>query len=327
MLKAAIEKGPVMVNARGFARFGVLAVGLGIGAAVASTPGVAWADDFQISIDGMDLFPELGNTAFAKSGIGDIAIAYGNNAYATAWGGTGDFALASGSQAYAAAGGQTGDTGADDDTAIDIGNRSDISVGAAAGNADTVGATDGGTGSGDTAINIGNDTGLYSGVFAGAGGIFGATGNGNDDTAIAVGNNSGIDTGAYAVDGNDNYASYFGDQSNDYASAFTGYGNNNIAEADGPNSTADADGGDGNSAYVFDPFGTDGSQALAGEGNVAQIGEVGNYDQSAVFGDDLVSSHATYGNFLYDILSPAGDLPGSAATTSGGFLAELLSLF
>jgi hypothetical protein len=316
-----------MVNARGFAPLGVLAVGLGIGAALASTSGVARADDMQISVDGMDLFPEAGNTATAKSGIGDIAIAYGDHAYATAWGGTGDFALASGNLAYAGAGGALTDTGANDDTAIDIGNNSDIAAGAAAGNSDTVGATDGGTGSGDTAINIGNDTGLYSGVFAGAGGIFGATGNGNDDTAIDFGNNSGIDNGAFAVAGNDNYANYFGDQSTDYASAFTGYGNDNIAEAAGPNSTANADGGDGNIAYVFDPFGTYGSAALAGEGNTAQIGEVGNSDLSAVFGDGLLSSHATYGDFLYDILSPAGDLPGSAATTSGGFLGELLSLF
>jgi hypothetical protein len=43
-----------MMNARGTARLGMLAVGLGIGAAMASTPGLASADDlnFQISIDG-----------------------------------------------------------------------------------------------------------------------------------------------------------------------------------------------------------------------------------------------------------------------------------
>jgi hypothetical protein len=46
-----------------------------------------------------------------------------------------------------------------------------------------------------------------------------------------------------------------------------------------------------------------------------------------VFGDGLASTYASGGDYLYDILSPAGDLPGSAAATSGGFLAELLSLF
>jgi hypothetical protein len=53
---------------------------------------------------------------------------------------------------------------------------------------------------------------------------------------------------------------------------------------------------------------------------------LGNHDFSAVFGDGLTSTYATGGDYLYDILSPVGDLPGSAAATSGGFLAELLSL-
>ena len=41
-----------MVKARGLARLGMLAVGLGIGATVASTPGIASADslDFQIPL-------------------------------------------------------------------------------------------------------------------------------------------------------------------------------------------------------------------------------------------------------------------------------------
>jgi len=82
---------------------GLLAVGLGIGAALSATPGVASADpssdpwidqllsglsvpdpaatlDMQVSIDGTDLFPTAGNTATASSpaGMGDIAIAIGN---------------------------------------------------------------------------------------------------------------------------------------------------------------------------------------------------------------------------------------------------------
>jgi hypothetical protein len=108
----------VMVNARGLTRLGMLAVGLGIGATVASTPGIASADslDFQISIDGYDLLPTADNSATATSGMGDFAIAFGNGATATAVGGTGDFAMADGSDAVAGTGGNS-------DTAIDIGNN------------------------------------------------------------------------------------------------------------------------------------------------------------------------------------------------------------
>ena len=95
----------------GTAAGGLLAVGLGIGAALAATPGVASADpstdpfswiggmdlgdlsvpaqtsflDMQVSIDGMDLFPTFPNTATAFSGPGDIAIAIGNDATANAF--------------------------------------------------------------------------------------------------------------------------------------------------------------------------------------------------------------------------------------------------
>ncbi len=95
-------------------RMGMLAVGLGIGAALASTPQIAsadpaadpfsWADqvlsglpvpaadaaaplDMQISISGMDLFSTVGNTATATSGAGSIAIAIGDGANANASGG------------------------------------------------------------------------------------------------------------------------------------------------------------------------------------------------------------------------------------------------
>jgi hypothetical protein len=300
-----------MVKSRGVARLGILAVGLGIGAAMASTPGVAVADssadwvndllggaalpapalpdvNLAISIDGYSLVSE--GTASANSGSGDIAIAYGDGASASAVGGTGDFALADGSGADAGAGGSdvyngipgfTGDTGADDDTAIDIGNNTGgLYAGSFAGNADAAGGpADGGTNSGDTAIDIGNnsyvpDGNLYEdGSRAGAGGLLGGLGDGNDDTAIVVGPNNFAGVG----DGNDDFGS------------------------------------------VVDPSGTDGSTAV--------VGFAGDSDLGAVFGDGLHSTSAEGGNFLYDILSPFGDLPGSAAATSGGFLAELLSLF
>jgi hypothetical protein len=316
-----------MMNSRGMARFGILAVGLGIGAAVASTPGIARADDFQISIDGHDLFSTAGNTATAYSGTGDIAIAYGDGATASALGGTGDYALASGSDANAYAGGISGDTGADNDSAIDIGNNSGGDPGGSgawAGNSDLEGNTDGGTGSGDTAVDIGNNSGTFNnGSYAGAGGLYGdeGDGNGNNDTAIDIGNNSDVYDGSDAGHGNDEYASVSGDNSH----AVAGLGDNNIAEVDGPNSVAYTGGGDltqvGNNdlAYVFDPFGTEGSGTYAGG--------IGSSDLSAVFGDDLYSYYTQGGSDLYDIVSPAGDLPGTAAATSGGFLAELLSLF
>ena len=290
-VEGAVEKGRLMVNARGIARLGILAVGLGIGAAVASTPGVARADDFQISIDGMDLFSTAGNTATAYSGAGDIAIAYGDGAYASALGGTGDYALASGSGANALAGGLSTDTGEDDDTAIDIGTNTDSQDGAFAGNDELIG-----------------DNGL---------------GNGSGDTAIDIGNNSGYGDVALAVDGTGNYASYLGDLSGGIEGSVASYGNNDIAEAVGPNSSADAGEDTINSnndvSYVFDPFGTDGSTAISGYG--------GDYDLGAVFGDDLQSTSAYGTNYLYDIVTPAGSEAGTAAATSGGFLAELLSLF
>jgi hypothetical protein len=113
----------------GTAAGGLLAVGLGLAAALA-TPGVASADpstdpysltdellgglsvpaqttsalDMQVSIDGTDLFPTAGNTATATSGTGDIAIAIGNGADASASEGSGDFAFADGANSIAEAG-------------------------------------------------------------------------------------------------------------------------------------------------------------------------------------------------------------------------------
>ncbi|MGH3970838.1 MAG: hypothetical protein ACRDTV_22685, partial [Mycobacterium sp.] len=111
-------------------RLGMLAVGLGIGAALGSTPGVASADsstdpfssidellgslslpaqstadlDMQVSIFGMDLFPTAGNTATATSDFGNIAIAIGDGANADAAAGFGDVAFADGTNSSASAG-------------------------------------------------------------------------------------------------------------------------------------------------------------------------------------------------------------------------------
>ena len=112
-----------MLRSRGLGRLGLLAVGLGIGAAVASTPGVAsgdsttdWlssidqtlggfsvaaadpaqASDMQISIGGTLLFPYENNTAIAMAGPGDIAIAIGAGSNAVATDGIFDSAFADG---------------------------------------------------------------------------------------------------------------------------------------------------------------------------------------------------------------------------------------
>jgi hypothetical protein len=366
-----------MVSTRSVARLGMLAVGLGIGAAVAHAP-VASADsssdwlssidslvgggalpapstglDLAISFDGTSLV-QVGNaTAITTTGDYGLAIAYGDDAYAWANGGTGDYALADGTNADAAAGGDIGDTGANDDTAIDIGNNDLPSTGfydgAWAGNADLDDNTSGGTGSDDTAIDIGDNTndvsegvGGNDGAFAGAGGLLGETGDGNNDTAIDVGNNSGFIDGPAAVGGNGNYASESGNTAGQGEGAVAGFGNDNTAIADtsyttdndgvyatlgndnyasvlGPeNSYASAYDGDSNIAYVVDPFGSTADTAISGVPYNSDLAAV-------VFTDGTATADTA--NDVYDVVTAAGNEAGTAAATSGGFLAELLSLF
>ena len=119
-----------MLRSRSLGRRGLLAVGLGIGAAVACTPGVASGDsstdwslsidqllvglavpaadpaealDMQISIGGTLLFPYLDNTAIAMASPGNIAIAIGDNSFASAQNGAFDFAFADGTNSFAEA--------------------------------------------------------------------------------------------------------------------------------------------------------------------------------------------------------------------------------
>jgi hypothetical protein len=116
-----------MLRSRDRGRLGLRTVWLGIGAALVATPVVASADssndwlssidpllgglsvpaadtaqDMQISIDGTPLIygPD---TAYAFSGPGDIAIAIGNNSYASAQNGMFDFAFADGTNSFAEA--------------------------------------------------------------------------------------------------------------------------------------------------------------------------------------------------------------------------------
>jgi hypothetical protein len=152
-----------MIKARGLARLGILAAGLGIGATVASTPGIASADslDFQISIDGNDLFPTTDNLATATSSMGGIAIAFGDGAEASTGDGTGQFAFADGTNAIAG-------TGGNNDTAIDIGNNSGTGEFALAG-----------TGNNDFSFVDADNSSAYSG-----GDLLDTNLPGNDDVAI-----------------------------------------------------------------------------------------------------------------------------------------------
>jgi hypothetical protein len=199
-----------MRKAKAIGRLGLLAVGLGIGAAVAATPGIASADstdvdaatfdpsaliadpvpalsglDLAISIDGIPVFQS--GTASAESGTDDIAIAYGNDAGAisgyTNNPGTGDFAFADGDGSFAGSG------IGNDNSAISLGSGS---------------TADAGAGDGNTAFADG------SGTFADAGGTY------TPGTVSAV-----------VAAGNDNYASAFGND--DYAYAGAGFANPDVA--------------------------------------------------------------------------------------------------
>jgi hypothetical protein len=195
-------EGKTMVNSRVIARFGMLAAGVGIGAALAAMPGIASADsssdwlssvdsllggafpaadtssgvNMAISEDGVTIFQE--GTAQAYSGTdGDYAIAYGAGSTATAYG-TDNYADVDGTDSSAVAGGTTaaGAAGSSDDTAFVDGNDST--------------AFAGGPGTSDYSEIFGNNDGAFSGGDA--------AGPGSYDAAYVEGNDLGT---AYAQGG------------------------------------------------------------------------------------------------------------------------------
>jgi hypothetical protein len=179
----------MMVTARVIGRIGILAAGLGIGMAIASTPGIASADpvtfdpnDIAISFDGYSLFQE-GSASADSGGAGDFNFAFADGAGATAnaFDGTGDLAEAEGTNAFAEAGDGNGDT------AIDIGNNTPSS-----------------------------DDGAFAGLDSPA---FG--GPGNNDLAFVLGDNSVAGSGG-------TNAYFFGDPpeagNNDIAAVFDPFG-------------------------------------------------------------------------------------------------------
>jgi hypothetical protein len=305
-----------MMDTRGIASLGVLVVGLGIGAAVASSPGIASADtstdwlsdlfgasaipviptpdlNLAISVDGYSLLQE--GTATATSGTGDFAIASGDGAEASSLGGFGDVADASGTDAVAAAGGASGDTF---DTAVDIGDNANGSPDAPFVPGDYVlGAYAGdGVGSSDTAIAFGNND-------------FDVAGIGSNDSAFVLASDSFVNAGGDLTN-----ASLTGNQ--DVATvldllpgSFADYGS--AAEA-GASDTA--------------PGNSDLAAAIFSPGDIADVQGVSDmYSIAAPFATDPVTgTAAATSGFLTDLLP---GLSEGTASSGGNLLADLLSLF
>jgi hypothetical protein len=296
-----------MLNARRLGHLGMLAVGVGIGSAMAATPGIASADnsqvvssidpsglfpaadpaqalDFQISIDGTDLFPIVGNSATAVSGPGDIAIAFGPGAEAIARGGYGDYATASGTDAFAEAGdGGVGTTGNNFDYASASGTDADAQAGDDP-NSEFADATGN---SFNSATASGNDATAYAG-FNGSYDSANASGNlananagdnGNGDFASAIGGNADAEAGesGLAVPADHDTAIVLGN----LITAQTGL-TQAIAGGGFSLSNVIGDGGSNDTSFTIDPFGTVGSDAVSGLGN--------NFDLAGVFGDDYVAN-------------------------------------
>jgi hypothetical protein len=209
-----------MKSTRALARLGLLAVGLGVGAAFASMPAIASADtssdwlsavdsflssavpaadttpalNLAISMDGVTILHE--GTAEAYSGTGgDIAIANGAGSTAYAFG-TDDYASVDGTDSSAVAGGYNAAeaSGSTDDTAFAYGNN-DLSF------AGGDGASNPGTF--DYAVIFGNnDTALSGGDAAGGGSYDGSYVEGNDlATATAQGSDHLLDIVKFYGDG------------------------------------------------------------------------------------------------------------------------------
>jgi hypothetical protein len=241
-----------MKRANAIGQLGMLAVGLGIAAAMGA--GSASADstaidpaaidtaafdpsalfagpassipglNLAISVDGYPVFQS--GTATAYSGPGDMSIAYGDGSDAVS-GGTGDqaigdYAFADGTDSEAFAG--LGDF----DSASAIGTGSSANAGA---------------GNGDIAFADGTDTGANAG---GEPGVDTTLVAGNDSYAVAIGNNDFADAGtgvAGTTTATGDIASVFGNSS----SALAGMGDFNLAEVLGSGSEASA----GTGSYDF----------------------------------------------------------------------------
>jgi hypothetical protein len=300
-----------MVNGRSLVRLGLSAVGWGIGAALASMPGVAaaspadvsWADPFSpflppapdaalssspfdiaISVNGQYWLQSGNATATTTPDTGDVAIAIGNHADASATGGVDNFAYADGVNALAESGGSLSSSY---DSAIDIGNTT------------------------------GNASSSVDGAYAGAGSLIGMTGSGTNDFALNMGNLNGTYDGAGAVDGDSNSAIEFGNMTGTDLGATAYAGNGDIAYLVGMDSTATAYSGNYDVATVL---GAEGSTATAGNGF--------SYDLAAVLFLDGANAVATGTDHAVDIIPSLPDGASVAAVDGfGALLGDLAALF
>jgi hypothetical protein len=275
-----------MSHAKAASRLSILAIGLGIGAAAAATSPIAAAQP-GLPVDPVPVVPDLALPAPATMNlaisIDGISLVHEGTAVAKS--GIGGIAMASGAGSFASAG--FGPAGGLFDTAFATGTNSDAESGG--GNFDSASAN------GTTAIAISTD-GNYDSVSANGTDSQAFTEDGNFDNAFSSGG------GIASVGGVAGNLSNF-----DSASAV---GPNTLAEAGLFNGFTGPTGGD--VATVFDPSGTVGSQALAGNGiddiasvfgdnSSADAGLPGSFDLAAVFGNHLMAD-AIGGNFMVDIL-------------------------
>jgi len=189
-----------MVRIRAIGRLGMLVVGLGIGAAIASTPGIASADssdwlssidsllsgaavpaadtaplNLAISVDGVTLFQE--GTAEAYTGTdGDYAIANGPGAVAEATGAD-DYAAVDGTDSTAV----SGVAGSSDNTAFVFGDDSYAYAGGTAEN----------PGTSDYSVIFGNGDAAYAGSDGAGSGDYDAAYVEGNDLATAYAQGSG----------------------------------------------------------------------------------------------------------------------------------------
>lgn len=243
-----------MSRANAVGRLSILAVGLSIVIGTAATAAAAPT----MPVDPAPVVPDLTIPAADPAAGLDLSIWVDGvplfqSGTADAESGTGGIAIAFGNNSFANA--STGQAGSGlFNTAVALGNESDAQSGG--GNFDSAFAD---TDSKALAIGGNSDTAVATdGGFAEAGGNSSLSLPGNNDFAYYDGPAPSPDTGALA--------GFVGDD--------TTAGSNDIAA-------------------VFDPSGTVGSLALAGDGN---------FDLAAVFGDALSSTAATGGNFLVDIV-------------------------
>ncbi|MGB9250647.1 MAG: hypothetical protein WCC28_12950 [Mycobacterium sp.] len=241
-----------MKHASRIRRIGGLAVGLGIGTALATIPWIALADPFPppfdpnnyaVSMDGMTLF-QVGS-AHAFSAFGDFAIADGADSDASAIG-FGDAASAYGPNSFAQAGGSEG-------------SRSFDFASAEGSNSTAFAGSDG-------SYDSANAIGTSSNAFAGSGGSY--------DTAYAFGDQVQADAGIGATDNPANY---------DFASAV-----GNLTIPTSSLTEASATGGSNDLAFVIDPLNAiERAGVPLDVGSSALAGDHGNFDIAGALGDDL----------------------------------------